>query len=109
MAAGFYGNDYLPLKFVSVSFYCQVSDTGSAHWASRFNCFSLQIRPPRYNWNIVESGVKHHNLALFKYVHDYLVPVVLCNIFYSNTFSILNYLLNKKKRCNGKCKFNSGL
>jgi hypothetical protein len=23
------GNDYLPLKFASVSFYCQVSDTGS--------------------------------------------------------------------------------
>jgi hypothetical protein len=22
-------NDYLPLKFASVSFYCQVSDTGS--------------------------------------------------------------------------------
>jgi hypothetical protein len=26
---GFKGNDYLPLKFASVSFYCQVSDTGS--------------------------------------------------------------------------------
>jgi hypothetical protein len=29
MAAVFKGNDYLPLKFASVSFYCQVSDTGS--------------------------------------------------------------------------------
>jgi hypothetical protein len=28
-AAVFKGNDYLPLKFASVSFYCQVSDTGS--------------------------------------------------------------------------------
>jgi hypothetical protein len=27
--AVFKGNDYLPLKFASVSFYCQVSDTGS--------------------------------------------------------------------------------
>jgi hypothetical protein len=29
MAAVFKGNDYLPLKFASVSFYCQVNDTGS--------------------------------------------------------------------------------
>jgi hypothetical protein len=29
MAAVFKDNDYLPLKFASVSFYCQVSDTGS--------------------------------------------------------------------------------
>jgi hypothetical protein len=29
MAAVFKGNDYLPLKFASVSFYCQASDTGS--------------------------------------------------------------------------------
>jgi hypothetical protein len=29
MAAVFKGNDYPPLKFASVSFYCQVSDTGS--------------------------------------------------------------------------------
>jgi hypothetical protein len=29
MAAGFLGNDYLPLKFASLLFYCQVSDTGS--------------------------------------------------------------------------------
>jgi hypothetical protein len=29
IAAVFKGNDYLPLKFASVSFYCQVSDTGS--------------------------------------------------------------------------------
>jgi hypothetical protein len=36
MAAVFYGNDYLPLKFASVSFYCQVSDTGSVGWASSF-------------------------------------------------------------------------
>ena len=34
MAAVFKGNDYLPLKFASVSFYCQVSDTGSVGWAS---------------------------------------------------------------------------
>jgi hypothetical protein len=30
------GNGYLPLKFASVSFYCQVSDTGSVGWASSF-------------------------------------------------------------------------
>ena len=36
MAAVFKGNDYLPLKFASVSFYCQVSDTGSVGWASSF-------------------------------------------------------------------------
>jgi hypothetical protein len=34
MAAVFKGNDYLPLKFASVSFYCQVSDTGSVIDAS---------------------------------------------------------------------------
>jgi hypothetical protein len=30
----FEDNDFLPLKFASVSFYCQVSDTGSVGWAS---------------------------------------------------------------------------
>ena len=41
MAAVFKGNDYLPLKFASVSFYCQVSDTGSVGWASSLFLFFL--------------------------------------------------------------------
>ena len=36
------------------------------HWVEdiSFNdCYPMNI-PPRYNWNIVESGVKHHNLPM---------------------------------------------
>ena len=32
--------------------------------------FCLLYAPPKYNWHIVESGVKHHNLAFYNmYVH----------------------------------------
>jgi hypothetical protein len=31
------------LKFASVSFYCQVSDTGSAHWASSLETIMLSF------------------------------------------------------------------
>ena len=39
---------------------CQWLATG--RWCSReYSCFLHQYNwPPRYNWNIVESGVKHH-------------------------------------------------
>ena len=26
------------------------------------------IEPPRYNWNIVENGIKHHNPNPLKYI-----------------------------------------
>ena len=32
-----------------------VSSTNKLNW------------PPRYNWNVVESGIKHHNSNLFSY------------------------------------------
>jgi hypothetical protein len=31
--------------------------SGSVKWLNI--CFTI-LQPPRYNWNIVESGVKHH-------------------------------------------------
>jgi hypothetical protein len=36
---------------------------------SGYSGFLLQYNwPPRYNWNIVESGVKHHNHNIFAYI-----------------------------------------
>ena len=42
---------------------------------STFHCFVLQkcgsdweVWPPRYNWNIVECGVKHHKLTISTYI-----------------------------------------
>ena len=43
----------------------------------------LRFPPPRYSWNIVESGIKHHNTN----------PIC---IFY---FDLHNFLIAKKKRC----------
>jgi len=38
----------------------KVTTQDQAHWASSLFYFSFPIKLPRYNWNIVESGVKHH-------------------------------------------------
>jgi hypothetical protein len=39
-----------------------VSDLGRSVVFSRYSDFLHQYNwPPRYNWNIVESGIKHHN------------------------------------------------
>ena len=38
---------------------------------SRYSGFLYQLNwPPWYNWNIVESGSKHHNLNPTNYMHD---------------------------------------
>ena len=55
MAAVFEGNDYLPLKFASVSFYCQVRI--QAQWAEPlvkvcFESFQLRnIKRPSWSWS----------------------------------------------------------
>ena len=57
MAAVFKGNDYLPLKFASVSFYCQVSDTGSVGWASSLDTYksSIWFRPENSSFHFEDS------------------------------------------------------
>ena len=76
MAAVFKGNDYLPLKFASVSFYCQVSDTGSVGWASSLNITSTCIRNYSilFRYSQVYTNMKSYEVLLEFRKEIYLIP-----------------------------------
>ena len=40
---------------------CSLNNGKSVVFSDYSSFLQQQNRPPRYNWNIVESGVKHHN------------------------------------------------
>ena len=84
----FKGNDYLPLEFASVSFYCQVSDTGSVGWASSFkmtntvmciNHFHVDICNIVFVLSVCSSQCLHYHVHLhlkwefLKTLHDCLL------------------------------------
>jgi hypothetical protein len=59
--------------------------------------FSIKLTP-RYNWNIVESGIKHHktihcNLCLW-IVHSFLFSIIVTTfiVIYDKLYSILIYM-----------------
>ena len=58
--------------------------------------------PPRYNWNIVESGVKHHKPSQFDYP---LFPLFLYICTWSFSYS-LSFIINSTSRViNWPCRF----
>ena len=92
MAAVFKGNDYLPLKFASVSFYCQVSDTGSVGWASS-----------SYWYAVVILCCNLHNLYIvylyfvFVLAITWIIYIMLsCKLRYYHT-SLFSLTFSKKK------------
>ena len=50
---------YYVIKFVSDLQHVRVVFSGYSGYLHQWNWL------PRYNWNIVESGVKHHTIELF--------------------------------------------
>ena len=59
---------------------------------------------PQYNWNIVESGIKHHNPNSNPVISSqiwfiYTIYMVVYNIPYYNDISIIILYKNKEAHC----------
>jgi hypothetical protein len=56
--------------------------------------------PPRYNWNIVESGIKHHKpTSSSDYMQSFNLPINVEKIRLQYSENILNQTLNKLESC----------
>ena len=65
-------------------------------WVQQFPSLIKKKGPPRNNWIIVESGVKHHNSYRFTYNHCRLINTETVHIYlyiqHSNTQNMYKYL-----------------
>ena len=73
---------------------CQWLTTG--RWFSRVLRFPPLIKPPRYNWNIVESGVKHHKPKPY---HIIIVFFCLFSFFLFKECGIPTFLHSRPNIC----------
>ena len=74
-------NQHYVIKFVS-----DLRQVGSFLWVLWF--------PPRYSWNIFESGVKHHNPNPFIFVHS---------MFIKKYLDVVSNVYQNVPRCGQQC------